>query len=71
MWKGYKHQPEPITEDKGATILWVYAIQTVGKIKNNWSDILVKHYKRKTWHKFDMSVPADNDLSVKEYDKIL
>ena len=25
--KWYKHQPEPITETKGITILWDFAIQ--------------------------------------------
>ena len=41
--KCYKHQPE----DKGATLLWKFAIQTDRKIKNNRPDIKVKDYKRK------------------------
>ena len=45
--KGYKHQPEPITEAKEALILWNLAIQTDRKIKRNRPDIVVKHNKRK------------------------
>ena len=42
------HQPEPITEAKESTILWVFVIQIDWKIKSNWPDIMVKDYKRKT-----------------------
>ena len=40
------------------------------KIKSNRPDIVVKDYKRKTYIQIDMSVPTDNNISVKEYHKI-
>ena len=58
-----------MTEAKGVTIPWDIAIQTKRKIKINRSDIVVKDYKRKTCL-LDMSVPTDNNISVKEYNKI-
>ena len=64
--KGYKHQPEPKTEAKEAPILSDFAD---GRIRSNRSDKVVKDYKRKTYFLIDMTVPADNSLSVKEYDK--
>ena len=42
-----KHQPEPMTEAKGAADLYDLAIQTDRKIKSNRPDIVVKDYKRK------------------------
>ena len=42
--KWYKHQPEPLTEAKRATILWDFAIQTGRKIKINRPDIVFKDY---------------------------
>ena len=55
----YKHQPEQITEAKGATILRDFAIQTDRKIQTNRPDIAVKDYKRKTCFLIDMSLPID------------
>ena len=53
--KGYKPQPEPITEAKeAATILWDFAIETDRKIKRNRPDLVVKDYKRKTYFLIDM-----------------
>ena len=71
--KWYKHQPGPITEAKGANILWDLAIQTDRKktTKNNRPDIVVKYYKRKTCFLIDMAVPSDNNISVKESNKFI
>ena len=33
-------------------------------------DIVVKNYKRKTYLLINMSVPTDNNISVKEYNEI-
>ena len=41
-------QPEPLTEGKGATVFWDFAVQTERKIENNEPDLEVKHPKRKT-----------------------
>ena len=45
-------------------------MRTDGKIKSKRPDIVVKDYKRKTCILIDMSVPTDNNTSVKEYNKI-
>ena len=66
--KCYKHQPEPISETKGATILSDLPIQTDRKIKTNRPD--VKDYKKKTYLQIDMPVPKNNNISVKEYNKV-
>ena len=66
--KCYKHQP--ITEEKGATIIWDFAIQTDRKIKSNRQDIVVKGYNRKTCLLIDMSVPTVNTILIKEYHKL-
>ena len=65
--KCYKHQPEQITE---ATILCDFVIQTDRKMKSNRQDIVIEDYKNQTYLLIDMSVPTDNNLSVKEYDRI-
>ena len=54
--KWYTHQTEPIKEDKGASILKEFAVQTDRKIKRNRLDIVVKNYKRKTFSKLYVSV---------------
>ena len=40
------------------------------KIKRNRPNIVVKNYKRKICLLIDETVPSDNDISVKEYNKI-
>ena len=55
---------------KRDAIFWVFAIQIKRKINHNRPDIVVKDFKRKTWLLIDMSVPRDNNISVKEYHKI-
>ena len=52
--KGYKHQPEPITESKRATILKDFVIQTDRKNNNNRADFVVKDCKRKTYFSIGM-----------------
>ena len=62
--KRYKHQPEPITKSKEATIFWDFTIQTDRKMKSNGQDGVVKDYKRKTCFLIDMSRSTDDNLSV-------
>ena len=59
-----------LTEAKEATIVWEFAFQTNQKIKCNRPDIVDKDYQRKTCLLPDLSVPTDNNISVKEYNKI-
>ena len=61
---------EPITNTKGATIAWDFAIQTDKNIKSNRPHTVLKNWKRKTGLLSDMFVPTDNNISVKKYNKI-
>ena len=42
--KWFIYQAERITETKGVTIPWDFAIQTYRRIKGNRSDIVLKNY---------------------------
>ena len=42
MKKWFKYQTEPITESKGTSILWDFALQTDKKIKSKRLDKVVK-----------------------------
>ena len=53
---------ELITEAKEATVLRGF---TDRKIKSNRPDIVVEGYKRKNVFKLNISVPTDNNISVK------
>ena len=66
--KWYKHQPEPITDAKEASILWSVASRTNRKIKNR-SDIMVKNSKRKAsnWY---INLNRWDNISLKEYNNI-
>ena len=46
--KWYKHQPEPIIQTKGVTILWNFTIQTDRKIERIRPDFVIKAHQRKT-----------------------
>ena len=58
-----------MTKAIGASILLDVPIQTDGKIKSNRPDIVIKDNKRKTCLQFNISKPADNNLTVKEYNE--
>ena len=66
----YEHDPEPVTEGNGVTILWDFTMHTDGSIKANRPDIIVKDCKKKTCLLIDMTVPSDRNLSLKQYEKI-
>ena len=57
--KWYQHQPQPITEVEGATILKEFANQSDWKIKSNRPDLVVKNYKRPG---FNLSLSHTKDL---------
>ena len=59
-----------IQETKGGTILLDFAIQTDRKIKSYRPDLIIKDYKRKICLLIDMSVSTDDNISVKEKNKI-
>ena len=79
IWKNYgildyekwhKHQPKPITESKEAYILWEDEILTDRETTSKRPDTVAKDFKRKTCLLIDILIPTDNNISVKEYNKI-
>ena len=68
----YEHHPEPVTEIGDVTLLWDFSIHTDRTIKANRPDIVIKNKKEKErmCTIIDVAVPADNNLAVKEYEKI-
>ena len=66
----YEHHPQPVTEGDNVTILWEFTIHTDRQINANRPDIVIKDLKQKTCFLIDMSVPADRNISVKEYEKL-
>ena len=51
------------------TILWDFPIRTDRTIQANRPDIIIKHKQSKTCQLIEMSVPSDNNISVKEFEK--
>ena len=51
------------------TILWDFPIRTDRTIQANRPDIIIKHKQSKTCQLIEMSVPSDNNISAKEFEK--
>ena len=68
--KWYEHKPEPITENKTVTILWDFSIHTDRTIQANRPDIVIKDKVKRSCQLIDMSVPNDNNVSAKEFEKL-
>ena len=68
--KWYQHETEPVVENEKATILWDFDVHTDKTIKANRPDIIVKDYENRTCFLIDMSNPSDNNVSVKEIEKL-
>ena len=66
----YEHHPQPVTEGDNVTILWDFTIHTDRQINANRPDIVIKDLKQKTCFLIDLSVSADRNISVKEYEKL-
>ena len=52
------------------TILWDFLIRTDRTIEANKPDIIIKHKENKTCQLIDMSVPSDNNVYAKEFEKL-
>ena len=52
------------------TILWDLTINTNRKIEANRPDITIKNFKENTCIIIDVTVPADNNISLKEFQKL-
>ena len=68
--KYYEHEPNTVTENTSVTILWDMPIHTDKEIKANRPDIVIKDKKSKTCILVDMSVPSDNNISIKTTEKL-
>ena len=68
--KWYKHHPEAVTEGDNVVILWDFPVHTDRTIKANKPDIVVKDLTNKVCLLIDMSIPCDNNISAKEFDKL-
>ena len=66
----YEHKPLPVVEGKNVTILWDFPVHTDRTIQANRPDIIVKDGQSKTCLLIDMSVPTDQNIAVKEFDKL-
>ncbi|XP_063591903.1 uncharacterized protein LOC134768991 [Penaeus indicus] len=66
----YEHKPEPVVEGENATLLWDFSIHTDRTIQANRPDIIIKDFKEKTCLLIDMSVPCDQNIAHKEFDKL-
>ena len=66
----YEHKPQPVVEGDSVTLLWDFPIRTDRTIQANRPDIIVKDFKKKTFLLIDMSIPTDQNISAKEFDKL-
>ena len=66
----WEHHPADVVETRDVTILWDFPINTDRTIKANRPDIIVKDRKAKTCLLIDMSVPSDQNVPVKTFDKL-
>ena len=62
--------PELVVERKNVTILWDYIVHTDRKIDANRPDIIIKNHEERTCIMMDMAVPYDQNISLKEFQKL-
>jgi hypothetical protein len=67
--KWYKHEPEPVSENRNICVLWDFTIHTDRTIKANRPDIIIKNKTQKTCLLIDVAIPADTNVSFKEFEK--
>ena len=68
--KWYEHQPETVTENEKATILWDMKVHIDRTISTNKPYIIIKDMQEKTCMLKDMAVPSDRNTSVKVAEKL-
>ena len=67
--KWYEHVPDPVIETEEKTILWDFSIHTDRTIKANRPDLIIKDKKTKKCLLIDVAVPADKNVTIKEFEK--
>ena len=68
--KWYEHTPQPVIESTEVAILWDFTIHTDRKIDANRPDIIIKDHRETTCIMLDVAVPADKNISLKEFPKL-
>jgi len=66
----YEHHPKPVTDGDNVTILWDFTVHTDRTIQANRPDIVVKDFNSKTCLMIDMSIPSDQNIAAKEFEKL-
>ena len=66
----HEHKPQPVAEGDNVTLLWDFSIRTDRTIQANRPDIIVKDFKEKTCLLIDMSIPTDQNIPAKKFDKL-
>ena len=66
----FEHHPRAVVEGANVTILWDFPIQTDRTIQAKRPDIIVKDRIAKTCLLIDMSIPTDQNIAAKEFDKL-
>ena len=68
--KWYEHQTPPVVENGDVVILWDFGIQTDRSIPANRPDIVIRDKKKQETLLLDISVPSDQNTSIKTYEKL-
>ena len=68
--KWYEHTPQPVIESAEVANLWDFTIHTDRKIDANRPDIIIKDHREKRCIMLDAAVPADKNISLKEFQKL-
>ena len=59
-----------MVEGKNVTILWDFTVQTDRKMDANRPDIIIKNYEERTCIMIDVAIPSDQNISLKEFQKL-
>ena len=66
----YEHTSQLVIESTEVTILWDFSINTDRKIEANRLDITIKNFEENACIMIDVTVPADKNISLKEFQKL-
>ena len=66
----YEHKPQPVVEGDNVTVFWDFPIRTDRTIQANRPDTIVKDFKEKTCFLIGMSIPTDQNIPAKKFDKL-
>ena len=65
----YEHKPQPVVEGDNVSLLLDFTIHTDRTIQANRPEIIVKNVKEKICLIINMSIPTDQNIPAKEFDK--